>query len=91
MANEFDQLRECAPDFARLDPLSTEVRAWLDRAYDAVRKVDRAEAVILRLHERSLADPTRKDVACAEITKTIERTRTTSALLQQMGVTRKAS
>lgn len=91
MANELDQLRQSTPDLARLDPLSTEVRAWLDRVYDAVNKVDRAEAVILRLHERSLSDPTRRHIASAEIARTIDRTRTTGELLQRMGVTRRAA
>jgi hypothetical protein len=91
MANELDQLRQSTPDLARLDPLSTEVRAWLDRAYDAVKKVDRAEAVILRLHERSLSDPTRRQIASAEIARTIERTRTTSDIMHRMGVTHRAA
>jgi hypothetical protein len=91
MANELDQLRQSTPDLARLDPLSTEVRTWLDRAYDAVKKVDRAEAVILRLHERSLSDPARRQIASAEIARTIDRTRTTSEVMQRMGVTRRAA
>lgn len=90
MASELDQLRQSTPDLARLDPLSMEVRVWLDRAYEAVNKVDRAEAVILKLHERSLLDPTRRHVAGAEIAKTIDRTRTTSELMQRMGVPRRA-
>jgi hypothetical protein len=91
MANELDQLRQSTPDLARLDPLSAEVRAWLDRAYDAVSKVDRAEAVILRLHERSLSDPTRRHIASAEIARTIDRTLTTNALMERMGMPRQAA
>jgi hypothetical protein len=91
MASELDQLRQSTPDLVQLDPLSTEVRAWLDRAYDAVNRVDRAEAVILRLHERSLSDPTRRHIASAEITRTIDRTRSTSALMERMGMPRSAA
>jgi hypothetical protein len=91
MASELDQLRQSTPDLARLDPLSTEVRAWLDRAYDAVNKVDRAEAVILKLHERCLSDPTRRHIASAEIARTIDRTRSTDALMARMGMPRRAA
>ena len=86
MATELDRIRKTTPDLAHLDPLSTEVRAWLDSAYEAVRKVDRAEGVVLRLHEQALSDPTRKNIASAEITKVVERTATTRALLQRMRV-----
>ena len=44
MAGELDQLRRSAPDLANLDPLSTEVCEWLDRAFDAVQRVDAAKA-----------------------------------------------
>jgi hypothetical protein len=86
MATELDRIRKTTPDLAHLDPLSMEVRAWLDSAYEAVRKVDRAEGVVLRLHQRDLSDPARKDIASAEITKAVERTATMRVLLQRMGV-----
>jgi hypothetical protein len=91
MASELDHLRQSTPDLDRLDPLSADVRAWLDRAYDAVSKVDRAEAVILKLHERSLSDPARRHIASTEITRTIDRACTTSALMERMGVPRRAA
>jgi hypothetical protein len=86
MAGEFDQLRRSAPDLARLDPLSTEVREWLDRAHDAVKKVDKAEAVILRMHQRYLLDPAEKVVASAEIVETVDRVARISAALHKAGV-----
>jgi len=35
MPSELDQLRRTVPDLAHLDPLSTEVLEWLDRACSA--------------------------------------------------------
>ncbi|MGE0117814.1 MAG: hypothetical protein AB7S71_00635 [Dongiaceae bacterium] len=86
MATDLDRVRNSTPDLDRLDPLSTEVCAWLDSAYKAVRKVDQAEAVILRLHQRALSDSARKHVASAEIAKTVHRAASTSELLRRMGV-----
>ena len=57
MSGKLEQLRRSTPDLAHLDPLSAEVRAWLDEAYAAVRRVDAVEGVILKLHEHSLRDP----------------------------------
>jgi hypothetical protein len=88
MASDLDRVRRSTPDLAHLDPLSSEVRAWLDSAYDAVRKVDRAEGVILRLHEHALSDPSQKHVASMEIAKTVERAAATSDILRRVGVTR---
>jgi hypothetical protein len=65
-----------------------EVRAWLDSAYHAIRRVDRAEAVILRLHEHALSDPGRKSVASAEIAKTVERAAATIEVLRRVGAMR---
>lgn len=87
MASDLDQVRRSAPDLAQLDPLSMEVRAWLDNAYHAVRRVDRAEAVILRLHEHALSDPDRKRIASVEIAKTVDRAAITSAILRRVGAT----
>jgi len=86
MARKLDRLRRSTPDLARLDPLSTEVRTWLDEAYTAVREVDAAEGVILKLHERSLHDPRLKEVASAEIVQTIDRARATDDLLHRTGL-----
>jgi hypothetical protein len=83
---QLDRLRGSTPDLARLDPLSTEVRAWLDEAYAAVRRIDAAEGVILKLHEQSLSDPRFKEVASAEILHTIDRARTTAELMQRTGL-----
>jgi len=85
MASDLDQVRRSTPDLAQVDPLSIEVRAWLDSAYHAVRRIDRAEAVILRLHEQALSDPARKRVASVEIAKTVDRAATTSAILRRVG------
>jgi hypothetical protein len=87
MASDLDWVRRSTPDLAQLDPLSTEVRTWLDNAYHAVRRVDRAEAVILRLHEQALSDPARKHTASAEIAKTVDRAATTNAILRRVGAT----
>jgi len=73
MANELDQLRQSVPDLVRLDPLSAEVRDWLDRAHEAVKRVDKAEGVIFRMHQRYLMNPTEKTVAAAELTETLDR------------------
>ena len=83
---QLDRLRGSTPDLARLDPLSTEVRAWLDEAYAAVRRIDAAEGVILKLHEQSLSDPRFKEVASAEILHTIDRARTTAELMHRTGL-----
>jgi len=88
MAGELDQLRRSAPDLARLDPLSSEVRDWLDRAHDAVRQVDRAEGVIFRMHQRYLLDSAEKTVASAEIVETIERALRTSRAMRSAGIAR---
>ena len=86
MPRQLERLRQSTPDLARLDPLSTEVRSWLDEAYAAVRKVDAAEGVILKLHEHSLRDPRFKAVASAEILQTIDRARATHDLMQRTGL-----
>jgi hypothetical protein len=86
MAGELDQLRRSAPDLAKLDPLSSEVRDWLDRAHDAVRQVDRAEGVIFRMHQRYLLDAAEKTVASAEIVETIERALRTSRAMRSAGI-----
>jgi hypothetical protein len=87
MAGDLDQLRQSVPDLVRLDPLSVEVRAWLDRAYDAVKRVDAAEGVILRMHERYLLDPAEKIVASAEIVETIDRAARIGEIFRRTGVT----
>jgi hypothetical protein len=86
MPRQLERLRQSTPDLARLDPLSTEVRAWLDEAYAAVRRVDAAEGVILKLHEQSLRDPRFKAVASAEIVQTIDRARATHELMHRTGL-----
>ena len=86
MADELDQLRRSVPDLVKLDPLSTEVQQWLDKAHAAVKKVDRAEAVILRMHQRYLLDPAEKIVASAEIIETVDRATRTAALMRKAGI-----
>jgi len=90
MSGRLEQLRRSTPDLAQLDPFSTEVRAWLDEAYVALRQVDAAEGVILRLHEHSLRDPRFKAVASAEIIQTIDRARATGALMHRTGLARQS-
>jgi hypothetical protein len=87
MSSDPERVRRSTPDLERLDHLSNEVRAWLDSAYHAVRKVDRAEAVVFKLHEQALADPSRKQVASMEIAKTVDRAATMNAVLRRVGVT----
>jgi hypothetical protein len=86
MAGELDQLRRSVPDLAKLDPLSTEVREWLDQAFDAVQRIDKAEGVIFRMHQRYLLDPAEKTVAAAEIVETIDRAARTTAIMRKVGV-----
>ncbi len=86
MAGELDQLRKTIPDLAHQDPLSIEVREWLDRAYNAVRQIDEVEGIVLRLHQRHLLDPARKRVAGAEIAETVERAARTSSVIQRLGI-----
>ena len=88
MSGDLNQLRKSVPDLARLDPLSTEVQDWFDRAYHAVKRVDRAEGVILRMHQRYLLDPTEKIVASQEIVHTIDRAVRTRAMMERVGVAR---
>lgn len=86
MAGELDQLRRSAPDLAKLDPLSSEVRDWLDRAFYAVQRVDQAEGIVFRMHQRYLLDPAEKIVAAAEIVETVDRAARTSSLMRKMGL-----
>jgi len=91
MPDDLEQLRRTTPDLRQLDPLSTEVRSWLDQAYHALNRADHVEATILKLHERSLLDPARKAVASEEIVKTIDRARATTQIMDRMGLLRRAS
>jgi hypothetical protein len=91
MPELLERLRQSAPDLARLDPLSSEVRAWLDQAYAAVKDVDLVEGAVLRLHERALHDPRRKAVASAEIVGTLERARATGEFMRRRGLSRRGS
>jgi len=86
MSSELEQLRRTVPDLAHLDPLSTEVCEWLDRACMAVRRVDEAEGFIFGMHQRYLLDSAEKVVASAEIVATIDRAIRISAILQRMGM-----
>ena len=88
MSGDLNQLRQSVPDLARLDPLSTEVREWLDRAHEAVKRVDHAEGVILRMHQRYPLDPAEKIVASQEIVDAIDRAVRTSAIMKRVGVAR---
>ena len=89
MAGELDQLRRSVPDLAKRDPLSSEVREWLDRAYSAVRTVDEVEGIIFQMHRRYLLDAAEKVVASAEIVDTLDRAMRISAAMQKAGVTRR--
>jgi len=89
MAGDFDQLRRSMPDLARLDPLSQEVRTWLDRAQQAVRGVDEAEGVIFSMYERYLLDPAEKIVASAEIVETLDRAARIDAIMRKAGMPRR--
>src|SRR5262249_59990314 len=80
---EFDQLRNTIPDLEHQDPLSIEVREWLDKACEAVRKVDEVEGVIFQMHRRFLFDPAKRAVASAEIAETVERARRMRAVMQR--------
>jgi hypothetical protein len=89
MSNELDRLRRTTPDLAHLDPLSTEIREWPDRACSAVRRVNDAEGVAFAMHQRHLLDPAEKVVASAEVMATIDRAIRISAILQRTGLGRK--
>jgi len=89
MAGELDQRRRSAPDLANVDPLSSEVRDWLDRALDAVQCVDKAEGIIFKMHQRYLLDPAEKIVAAAEIVETVDRAARTSSLMRKVGLERR--
>jgi hypothetical protein len=86
MSNELEQLRRTVPDLAHLDPLSVDVREWLDRAGKAVRRLDDAEGIVFAMHQRYLLDPAEKIVASAEIVATIDRAIRTSALLRRLDI-----
>jgi len=86
MTDELDELRRSLPDLVRLDPLSAEVQNWLDRAYDAIKRIDEAEGIIFRMHQRYLLDPVEKAVASAEIAETLDRAARTDAIMRRMGV-----
>jgi len=84
MAGEVEHLWQSMPDLANLDPLSKEVSSWLDRAYEAVRRIDRAEGVIFRMHQGYLLHPAEKVVASAEIAHTLERAARTRAIIRTL-------
>jgi hypothetical protein len=86
MADGLDRLRKAMPDLVHKDPLSTEVREWLDRAYDAVTGVDEIEGVILRVHQQLLFNSAEKATASAEIARTIDRAARVSSILHRLGV-----
>jgi len=86
MERKLHELRQSMPDLANLDPLSKEVGAWLDRAHDEVRRIDRAEGVIFRMHQRYLLDPAEKALASAEIAHTLDRAAHTSAVMHRLNV-----
>src|SRR5262249_32949725 len=48
------ELMRTVPDWAHADPLSAEVTAWLDRAYQTVREVDAVEAGVMSVHAQYL-------------------------------------
>jgi hypothetical protein len=54
MSSGIAELVRTAPDWARQDGLSTEVRAWLDRARQIVEELDPVEAGTLRVHLKFL-------------------------------------
>ena len=91
MSSELNQLRRTVPDLAHVDPMSTEVCEWLDRACNAVRRVDEAEGVVFAMHQRYLLDPAEKVVASAEIMATIDRAIRTSAILRRMETRRQTA
>jgi hypothetical protein len=84
VSSELDELRRTVPDLAHLDPLSTEVSEWLDRACNAMRRLDDAEGIVFAMHQRYLFDAAEKVVASAEIVATIDRAIRTSAILRRM-------
>ena len=44
------ELVRTAPDWARVDALSAEVKAWLERTLETIEQLDAIEAGILRVH-----------------------------------------
>ena len=83
MSSDLDHLRQTMPDLARVDPLAGEVQDWLDRAYDAVKRVDEVEAIVFAMHRRYLLDPAASIVAGAEIAETIDRALKSRMILQR--------
>ena len=71
VSSKIAELIKTAPDWTKADPLSTEVRAWLDRAYDAVREFDPVEAGVLKAYARHLGDDPRRH--SVEIVDTLQR------------------
>ena len=67
------RLIAAAPDLANADPLSAEVRAWLDRAYKTVWRIDAVEASVLKLHSQGLHKAATRPVSSNEILETLRR------------------
>jgi len=65
------ELVESAPDWASVDPLSAEVRTWLDRVCETVREVDPLHAAVLRVHAEHLREGNTQ-VLSAEIMDTLQ-------------------
>ncbi len=86
IASGLDQLRRTMADLAHLDPRSSEVREWFDRAYDAVSHVDEVEGIVLRMHQRYLLDPAEKIIASAEIAEIVDRAARVSEILKRVGI-----
>jgi len=91
MANDLDQLRRTAPDLVRVDPRETDVQAWFDQVYEAVKQVDEVEGVILRVHQGYLSDPAKKIAAAAELMEALDRAARISAILHQARLPRRLS
>jgi len=53
-------LMRSVPDWAHVDPLSAEVTAWLDRAYQTVHGIDPVEAGAMRVHAQFLPTDVRR-------------------------------
>jgi len=70
-----DELIKSVPDLANVNPLASEIQAWLDRAHATLADVDWVEASILKIHAARLLERTRKDVSAAEIVETLRRAR----------------
>ena len=73
MPSKIADLVRTAPDWARVDPQSAEVVAWLHRAHQVVKELEPVEVDIFRVHLQHLDnDVLRHGTGIVEVLRRVE-------------------